>query len=324
MTPPLGAVPPALLVALAALPLAALGAGAMLRADTRQRRLAVRIAECVAPLAPAAGPPRALSERLGLSRQAVRWRARAGALLGFDAARADAYPVRVPLILLIAVVPAAVAPRLLGRVVGLPLDIAAPLAWVLACRMLFAMLHARHADRLYREFPDALAMIVRSVRAGIPLHEALRAVARESPPATARQFVRVTDEMAIGIRLEESLRAMATRTGVPEYAFFSVALTLQMQTGGSLGETLEGLADVIRKRVALRRRAVALAAEARTSAMILALLPVLTGAALAVIDYQYIRPLFETVRGERVLYAAIGLLLFAGFVMRGMIQGSLR
>jgi tight adherence protein B len=167
-------------------------------------------------------------------------------------------------------------------------------------------------------------MIVRSVRAGIPLHEALRTVARESPAPTAGQFQRVSDEMAIGIRLEDSLKDLARRTGVPEYAFFSVALTLQMQTGGSLAETLDSLADVIRKRVALRQRAVALAAEARLSSMVLASLPVLTCAALAVIDFDYIRPLFETARGERILYTAIGLLLFAGLVMRGMIQGSLR
>lgn len=325
MTPGLAASPllPVAGVGLVVLALCG-GAFAVLGHDARERRLALRLASCVAPLAPAATPATSLAERLGMSRQTAMVRARAASLLGFDTARADAYPLRIVLLLLLATVPAALAMRLIGRVIGLPLEAATPIAWVFFCRMLFATLHARHADRLYRQFPDALAMIVRSVRAGIPLHEALRTVARESPAPTTQQFARVADEMAIGMRLDDSLRAMATRTGVPEYAFFSVALTLQMQTGGSLAETLEGLADVIRKRVALRRRAVALASEARTSAGILATLPILTGLALAVINYDYVRPLFETLRGERILYTAIGLLLFAGLVMRGMIQRSLR
>ena len=298
------------------------GATLLLAADARRQRLGARLAACVAPLAPAPLLARPRGEGFA-RRRAAAW-ARAGRIFGFNAARADAYPVRVPLLLAIAAVLAVLAERLVGRVLGLPLDILAPVAWVVASRMLFSGLHARTADRLYRQFPDALAMIVRSVRAGIPLHEALRTVARESPQPTAVQFRRVADEMAIGVRLEDSLRTLAARTGVPEYAFFAVALTLQMQTGGSLAETLEGLADVIRKRVALRSRAVALAAEARLSSTILAALPVLTGAALAVINYDYVRPLFETLRGERILFTAVALLLFAGLVMRGMIRGALR
>jgi tight adherence protein B len=292
--------------------------------DTRRRRLASRLAECVAPLAPALGPTKSSARKTAMLRQMEKLRTRAGGLLGFDLERRDAYPIRILFLLLLAVVPAILALRLLDRILALPLDMLLPFAWLLSSRLIFGKLHARHADRLYRQFPDVLSMIVRSVRVGIPLHEALRTVARESPAPTAAQFQRVADEMAIGIRLDEALRTLAARSGVPEYGFFSVTLSLQLQTGGSLAEALEGLADVIRKRVALRQRAIALASEARTSAMILAALPVVTGIALAMVNYEYIRPLFETVRGERVLYTAIGMLLFAGVVMRTMIQRSLR
>ncbi len=252
------------------------------------------------------------------------WQGRLAGLCGFKLDRQDAYPLRIPLLLLLVAVPAVAIDRVAGRVFGMSLDLALPLIWIVCSQALFRMLHARYAERLYRQFPDVLSMIVRSVRAGIPLHEALRVVARESLEPTAQQFTRVVDQMAIGIRLEEALRDAASRTGVAEYAFFTVALTLQAQTGGSLAETLDNLADVIRKRVALRLRAVALASEARTSAYVLAALPVVTGLALSVLNYDYIRPLFDTPRGNRVLFTAIGLLCLAGAAMRVMIRRSLR
>ena len=141
---------------------------------------------------------------------------------------------------------------------------------------------------------------------------------------TQGQFKRVMDQVKIGIPVEEALRDAAERTGVPEYGFFTVALTLQGQTGGSLAETLDNLADVIRKRVALRLRAIALASEARTSAYILGALPVVTGLILSVVNLDYIRPLFTTRSGNYLLLTAIGLLGTAALVMRTLIHRSLR
>ena len=299
-------------------------AAAVLAQDARDRRLALRIAERVTPLAPARAPARSLSEQLGLPALLQGWEARLAGVCGYKLDRQDAYPMRLPLLLLLMAVPSVVIDRVAGRAFGISFDLALPLIWVGCSQALFRTLHGRHADRLYRQFPDVLSMIVRSVRAGIPLHEALRVVARESLEPTARQFTRVCDQMAIGIRLEEALRDAASRTGVAEYAFFTVALTLQAQTGGSLAETLDNLADVIRKRVALRLRAVALASEARTSAYVLAALPIVTGLALSVLNYNYIRPLFETASGNRILFSAVGLLGTAGAVMRFMIKRSLQ
>ncbi len=299
-------------------------AAAVLAQDSRNRRLALRIGERVTPLAAARAPARPLSEQFGLPALVEKWQSRLAGLCGYKLDRPDAYPLRLPLLLLLMAVPAVVLERVAGGALGRSLDLALPLFWIACSQILFRTLHGRHADKLYRQFPDVLSMIVRSVRAGIPLHEALRVVARESLEPTAKQFTRVCDQMAIGIRLEDALRDAAARTGVPEYAFFTVALTLQAQTGGSLAETLDNLADVIRKRVALRLRAVALASEARTSAYVLAALPLVTGLALAVINYDYIRPLFDTPGGNHVLFLAIGLLCTAAGVMRFMIKRSLR
>lgn len=297
---------------------------AILAQDQRNRKLATRIADLVTPLAAARAPARPVSEQLGMTDVLAHWQGRLGQLCGYNPERQAAYPLRVPLLLLAAGIAALAIDRLASRVFGIPLDLALPLIWIGCTQAMFRMLHARHADKLYRQLPDTLSMIVRSVRAGIPLQEALRGVARESMEPTAKLFSRVADQMAIGIRLDDALREGAARSGVAEYGFFSVALTLQAQTGGSLAETLDNLADVIRKRVALRQRAIALASEARTSAYVLAALPVVTGLALSVLNYAYIRPLFDTPGGNRVLFLAIGMLGTAGIVMRFMIKRSLR
>lgn len=316
---------PQFLLGVGGLVLAASATGAVfaLSQDARRRRLVLRLAECVAPLAPAPPRERSLAERLGVSRTAAAWRARAGRLLGFDAARADAYPIRVGLLLLIAVAPAVIALRLVGRVVGIPLDLATPLAWVVASRMIFSALHARHADRLYRQFPDALAMIVRAVRVGLPIVEAIRVVARENSEPTAREFAGLVAQTAIGVPLDEALREMAERNRLPEYRFFATALSLQSQTGGGLAETLENLADTIRKRVAAKLRGHALAAEARMSLYILGALPLVAGAMLSVVNPGYMAVLFTDPSGRSLLMLAAAMLLGGAFIMRTMIRKSL-
>ena len=126
----------------------------------------------------------------------------------------------------------------------------------------------------------------------------MRSVAtRSAPIRPAREFRQVADQIALGVTLEQALHALASRNQVPEYGFFATALALQSETGGTVSETLERLADVIRKRVALREHARALASEARTSIYILAALPVFAGGALAVINPDYISTLFVEPQG---------------------------
>jgi tight adherence protein B len=129
--------------------------------------------------------------------------------------------------------------------------------------------------------------------------------------------------VSIGVTLEDALREMSTRNDVPEYRFFTTALALQSQTGGGLSEALEGLADVIRRRLALRARGEALAGEAKTSIIILAALPFVSGGALEVINPTYIGRLFTDHGCEKILLAAIIMLTCGLLVMRGMIRKML-
>lgn len=196
-------------------------------------------------------------------------------------------------------------------------------AFIGICRLVFTHGRRRHRERLYTQLPDALALVVRAVRAGIPVSEAVRSVAAEVPEPTCGEFSTVAAELAIGTPLDTALWALAGRVEVPEYAFFAVALTLQAQTGGSLTETLENLADVVRKRTAIRARGLALAAEARTSAAVLTGVPVLTGVALVVLNADYMSILFTDPRGHGVLMAAGGMLLFGTLTIRTLIRRSL-
>lgn len=296
----------------------------VLRSERREKRVAGRLSSVVTPYArvnvlatmgrdaAAAGRPRAR-----LDRALAAW-------FGHDPARADQLPCPAPVLLAGAAAGAAAVAFVLSRLVGPAAWLAAPPVWALASRALFGHFARRRAGRLYAQFPDALGLIVRSVRVGIPVSEAIRTVAREAPLPTRAEFARLLDRVAVGVALEDALRDLAARSGLPEYRFFATALSLQAQTGGTLTETLENLGDVIRKRVAARARAHALASEARTSSYVLAALPVVTAGGLAVLNPSYINLLFTDPLGNMVLAAAVALLGTGMGVMRLIIGRSLR
>jgi tight adherence protein B len=145
-------------------------------------------------------------------------------------------------------------------------------------------------------------------------------VAREADAPTRPEFALLYDRVSIGVTLEDALREMSTRNKLPEYRFFTTALALQSQTGGGLSEALEGLADVMRRRLALKARGHAMAAEAKTSIIILASLPFVTGGALGVLNPHYVGRLFTDPGCQKVLMAAIIMLGSGLLVMRGMIR----
>jgi tight adherence protein B len=226
------------------------------------------------------------------------------------------------MVLGVALVLAQLGAGLLVRLLGVAGWLAWPLIAVAASRGLFGWLRARRDSKLLLQFPDALGMIVRSVRAGLPLADALRLVARSGPSPTAGQFQRVANDLSIGLAIADALGRLSERTGLAEYRFFAVALTLQTQTGGRLGETLDSLGDVIRKRVAVRARALAMASEARMSALILAALPILTGSGLTLLNWNYVSVLFDDPTGQVILGSAIGALVGGVLLMQVIIRWS--
>lgn len=295
----------------------------LLRQDKEVRQLHQRIDAIATPYARAT--PLLETARRSAGPADAGWpMAALSKLFGYSAMRKDQYPAKALVIVLFTLVAAAVLCHVTSLLAGPLVRLAIPPVWIFVSRWAFGFFERRHATVLYAQFPDALAMIVRSVRVGIPVTEAVRNVAREALEPTAAEFGMLADQLAIGVALEDALRDVAARNQLPEYRFFATALALQAQTGGGLSETLEGLAEVIRKRVAVRKRAYALASEARTTTYILAGLPILTGGGLMLLNPDYASVLFTDPTGNTILGAAIGMLVMGIFVMRTTITKTLQ
>ena len=237
--------------------------------------------------------------------------------------RTSHFPMRWWLVPIVALPVARAGCGLAAALLGDAALLAVPLVWLALVRAAYRSFEQARLDRLYRQLPDALAMIVRAARVGIPVAEAIRTVAREAPEPTAQEFRDLADRLALGLPLADALAITARNSGLPEYGFFATALILQNQTGGGLAETLENLADVIRRRVQLRARAHALAAEARTSALILMLLPAVAAAALLVVSPDYVRLLWADQAGQQIAAVALAMIATGGCVMRSIIRRSL-
>ena len=294
----------------------------LLRADKQARLQTARLDALAAPYR-RADAPLAISARLVTVLPTATLKAKAKLLIGMDPQRRDPYPLQPFVVVPLSLLPGYAAQWLMYGLLG-------SLAWALlptgalaVTRAIYRGNDAKRSQTLYKQFPDALAMIVRAVRVGIPVTEALGSVADEAPPPTSLEFRRLYDQVGVGAALEDGLRDMAVRNRLPEYRFFATALALQSQTGGGLTETLENLADVIRKRLALRARGYALASEARTSAGVLTALPVFTCMALAVLNPDYIGALFEPGSGQTLLGITVAWLGGGIYVMRVMIRASL-
>lgn len=293
----------------------------VLRAHDRRTRLRVRVAAIARPHTPA--QVLATRRKRLPTLPATELRRKAAALFGIVPDRPDLQPLRPWLLLPLTLVVARLLCGVLAIEVGEYALLATPIAWVMLCRSVHGWAAARRTGTLLRQFPDALATIVRAVRVGIPVAEAVRGVARDAPTPTCEEFGRLADQLSVGVVLADALRDLAVRNQLPEYRFFATALTLQAQTGGGLSETLDGLADVIRKRVAMAARGKALASEANTSSAILGALPIFAGGALAVLNPSYAALLVVEPSGRRILVGAIMMLATGMLVMRGMIRKSL-
>jgi tight adherence protein B len=186
-----------------------------------------------------------------------------------------------------------------------------PVTFIFASRIVFGYFRGKRRNKLLLQFPDALMMIVRSVRVGVPVTQAIHIIAREQPQPTSSEFARLGNQLSIGEALDSAILEMARHADLPEYRFFATALTLQSKAGGALSGTLENLADMIRRRVAVKERAHALASEARMSIYVLTGLPVVVGGGMAFLNPQYIGVLFRDPLGNKLLIAAV-LLLCSG------------
>ncbi len=169
-------------------------------------------------------------------------------------------------------------------------------------------------------FPDALDMIVRSVRSGYPLNSAVRMVAENMQAPVSTEFRQVADETAYGSSLIESLQRLSQRIDEPDIRFFVVVLSVQQEVGGNLAEVLSNLSTIIRKRKHLHLKIRALSSEGRATAWVLGSLPVLEFLAIYLVSPKHLDPLFTTQAGNMLLMSAVGIVLFGVFLVKQIIN----
>jgi tight adherence protein B len=167
----------------------------------------------------------------------------------------------------------------------------------------------RRVARFIRLFPEAIDLMVRALRAGLPVTEAIINAGQEIGDPVGVEFRGIEAGMRLGRDLDSLLWDIAKRITAPEFRFFIIALSVQRETGGNLAETLNNLSDVLRRRRAMRAKARAMASEARASTAILGSLPILVAAILSITSPNYIAPLFNDIRGLMLLGVAVGMLL---------------
>lgn len=177
--------------------------------------------------------------------------------------------------------------------------------------------------RMADEFALALGVIIRCVRVGLPVSEAMRAVSTEVPAPTGPEFRRCVDQIQLGEDFDLALLGLARRCALPEYRFFAVSVSLQRQTGGNLAETLDNLTETMRKRKAMRLRIQSLTSEPKATVLVLALLPVVVGGILMLVRPDYVLTLFVTDSGRTMLGIAVVMQAFGMGLIRAIIGKAL-
>jgi tight adherence protein B len=178
----------------------------------------------------------------------------------------------------------------------------------------------RRQAKFLAELANALEIVVRGVKSGLPLNECLGTIATESSEPLAGEFREVVEQQRVGVTLSEALDRLTTRMPLAEVRFLTIVIAIQQQAGGNLSEALGNLAGVLRDRYRLRMKVKALSAEAKASALVLASLPPGVMFMVYGASPDYIMPLFATRTGNMLLVFSVSWMLLGVLVMRKMIN----
>ena len=309
------------LLLLAASLLASLLVGALALVQLRRaRQLRERVLGLAGPASPVAAPPPSI--RLAEARHGA-FQLRLLRFLRFDPEVPEARIIPWPVVAMIGAAVGLLGFYRLSSMLNTPLAVLGGVGGaVFAARGVFSWQMSRYRDAVFQQIPDALGLMVRAIRAGLPLAEAMRGIAREGVSPIREEFARVVGDVAIGRPVDVALMRLHDRTGLTEFSFLAVTLGLQAQTGGALAETLDTLADMVRKRVAMAKRAKALAAEGRMQAGLLVVLPFIAALMMSFIQPFYLRTFTGTQTGQRLALTGFGLMALGMLTIRRMIRAA--
>lgn len=178
----------------------------------------------------------------------------------------------------------------------------------------------RRTNKFIAKFADAIDLLVRGLRSGLPVTETLNVVAQEVPGPVGEEFKLVSERIKIGRTMEDALQETADRLGLPEFNFFVITLAIQRETGGNLAETLSNLADVLRKRAQMKLKIRAMSSESKASAYIVGSLPFIVFGMILWINPGYMAGFFED---DRLIVAGLvgmGWMSIGVFIMAKMVS----
>jgi tight adherence protein B len=210
-----------------------------------------------------------------------------------------------------------------GAIPGMQILIPALVAFVAALgvpRWALGMAIGMRQKKFVGQFADAIDVIVRGVKSGLPLNECLKVIARESSQPLAGEFEKVCDSLQMGVSLESTMSRLYQRMPLQEVNFFAIVLNIQAKAGGNLSEALGNLSAVLRARKLLKEKVKALSSEAKASAWIIGSLPVIVMVLVYFTTPAYIMTLFTDPTGNLILLGAACLMATGVYIMRQMIN----
>ena len=187
-------------------------------------------------------------------------------------------------------------------------------------RYIVGWIGKRRVKKFTKDFANAVDVIVRGIRSGLPVGECLNIIANESPEPVCSVFREITESQKLGLTLDQALERSQEQMSTAELRFFGIVLAIQSQTGGNLADTLQNLSNILRDRKKMADKVKALSSEARASAMIIGSLPFLMTGLLWLVSPEYIELLFTDTRGQIMMACGIGWMSIGVFIMKQMIN----
>jgi tight adherence protein B len=185
---------------------------------------------------------------------------------------------------------------------------------------LLKFLKKRRENKFLLAFPDAVDIIVRGIKAGLPLLDSLRIITTDAPEPLKSEFRAIVETQTIGIPIGEACGKLYERIPVPEANFFAIVIGIQQKAGGNLSEALGNLSRVLRDRKKMKAKIQAMSMEAKASAMIIACLPLAVMMLVYITSPQYIELLWTHPMGRMMLIACAVWMSMGVMVMRKMIN----
>ncbi len=204
-------------------------------------------------------------------------------------------------------------PPLLALLFGIATGIGLP-------HVVIGFLIRRRTKKFLSRFPEAIDMIVRGLKSGLPVSESIRSVGEEFDGTVGEEFRLVSDRVKLGQPIDDALNESSARIDLSDFKFFVIALSVQRETGGNLSEALENLSDILRRRRQMQLKIKALSSEAKASAIIIGSLPFIMFLLLHIVSGDYVQILFTDPRGMILVGIGLGFMVVGIAVMAKMVR----